>query len=175
MPAGPATGGTIALPGADFLDYDPDADRVSRVVGYFDTATTLAQLGLQVHISPADMAPITKFGISLRVDTERETLPGAFSITWIDIDPEYQVTLIDATTNIVMEQYGNDGYLGSPAAGGAMLAATDFSLTTQPRSRSSAWTLGLPGVPPGRRRLRHLGVERRPPLWRFVVGRSRHL
>jgi steroid delta-isomerase-like uncharacterized protein len=113
LPAGPATGGTIALPGADFLDYDPGADRVCRVVGYFDTATMLAQLGLQAHISPADMAPITKFGISLRVDTERETLPGAFSITWIDIDPEYQFTLIDATTNIVMEQYGNDGYLGS--------------------------------------------------------------
>lgn len=113
MPAGPATGQTVALPGADFIDYDPAADRIAKVVGYFDTATLLSQLGLQAHITPADMEPVTKFGIGLRVDTQRTTVPGAFTVTHIDIDPEHQFTLIDATTGIVMEQLGNDGYLGS--------------------------------------------------------------
>jgi len=113
VPGGRATGGTIALPGADFIDYDPDADRLVKVVGYFDTAIMLGQLGLQAHITPADMEPVTKFGIGLRVDTQRETLPGAFSVTWIDIDPEHGFALVDANTNIVMEQLGNDGYLGS--------------------------------------------------------------
>lgn len=113
LPGGPPTGATIALPGADFLDYDPTSDLVAKVVGYFDTSTMLAQLGLQAHISPADMEPITKFGISLRVDTERKTVPGAFSITCIEIDQEFQPALIEATQNIVMEQYGNPGYLGS--------------------------------------------------------------
>ena len=106
-------GQTVALPGADFIDYDPAADRLAKVIGYFDTATMLTQLGLQAHITPADMEPVTKFGVSLRVDTQRQAIPGAFSVTWIDIDPEHQFTLIDATTNVVMEQLGNDGYLGS--------------------------------------------------------------
>jgi steroid delta-isomerase-like uncharacterized protein len=113
MPAGPATNQAIALSGADFIDYDPDADRLAKVVGYFDTATMLTQLGLQAHISPADLEPVTKFGIGMRVDTQRKAVPGALTVTWIDIDPEYQFTLIDATTNIVMEQLGNEGYLGS--------------------------------------------------------------
>ncbi len=113
MPAGPATGQTVALPGADFIDYDPAADRVAKVTGYFDTATMLRQLGLQAHITPADMEPVTKFGIGLRVDTQRQAVPGAFSVTWIDIGPEHQFTLFEATTSVVTEQLGNDGYLGS--------------------------------------------------------------
>ena len=46
MPAGPATGGTVDLPGVDFLTIDPETDRVTKVVGYFDTGTLNAQLGL---------------------------------------------------------------------------------------------------------------------------------
>lgn len=113
MPAGPATGQAVALPGADFIDDDAAADRVAKVTGYFDSATMLRQLGLQAHITPADMEPVTKFGISLRVDAQRQAVPGAFSVTWIDIDPEHQFTLFEATTGVVMEQLGNDGYLGS--------------------------------------------------------------
>lgn len=113
MPAGPATGQAVALPGADFIDFDPGTGLLAKVTGYFDTASMLRQLGLQAHITPADMEPVIKFGIGLRVDTQRQTVPGAFSVTWIDIDPEHQFTLIDASTNIVMEQLGNEGYLGS--------------------------------------------------------------
>jgi steroid delta-isomerase-like uncharacterized protein len=113
LPGGPATGGSIDLPGADFLTYDPHADKVSSVVGYFDTATMLTQLGLQAHITPNDIEGVTMFGYGGRVETGRDTIPGAFTITWIDIDPEYQPTLIDATTNIVMEQLGNENYLGT--------------------------------------------------------------
>ena len=113
LPGGPATGGTLDLPGADFFTYGAEADQVRSVVGYFDTATMLSQLGLQAHITPADMEPVTKFGYGLRIDSGRDTTPGAFTVTWLEIDPEHQVTLLDATTNIVMEQLGNDGYLGS--------------------------------------------------------------
>ncbi|MFI5372100.1 MAG: ester cyclase, partial [Candidatus Eisenbacteria bacterium] len=113
MPGGPATGETIDLPGADFVTYDRSADRLAKVVGYFDTATMLGQLGLRAHITPADMEGVTKFGISLRVDTGRETVPGAFTITWIEIEPEHQAALIDASTAIVTEQLGNPGYLGT--------------------------------------------------------------
>jgi steroid delta-isomerase-like uncharacterized protein len=113
LPGGPATGGTLDLPGADFFTYDAEADKISSVVGYFDTATMLAQLGLQAHITPADMEPVTKFGYSLRVDSGRDTVPGAFTVTWIDIDAEHHPSLVEHTRAIVTEQLGNDDYLGS--------------------------------------------------------------
>jgi steroid delta-isomerase-like uncharacterized protein len=113
LPGGPATGGTIDLPGADFFTYDAGAEKVSSVVGYFDTATMLGQLGLQAHISPADIEGVMQFGISNRIETSRGTIPGALTVTWIEIDPEHQMTLIDAVSGIVMEQLGNEHYLGT--------------------------------------------------------------
>jgi steroid delta-isomerase-like uncharacterized protein len=113
MPGGPATGGTIALPGVDLIDYDPGADRLSKVVGYFDSATMLAQLGLQAHITPKDMDGIA-FGYGVRVDSGREAVPGAFTVTWIEIDEDYVDHLRDSTLGIVFEQLGQEaGYLGS--------------------------------------------------------------
>jgi len=113
MPGGPPTGATIALPGADFIDVDPASGLVSRVVGYFDNATMLTQLGLQAHVSPADIEPVTRFGLSLRVDTGRDAQPGAFTVTWIDVPPEHKSDLVDATSAIVMDLLGHDAYLGS--------------------------------------------------------------
>ena len=95
------------------LTYDPASDRVATVVGYFDTATMLRQLGLQAHLTPQNMDGVTEFGISLRVETGRTALPGAFTVTWLDIDPEHQGALIDATTNIVMQELEDDDYLGA--------------------------------------------------------------
>jgi len=112
LPGGPATGGTLDLPGADFFTYDCESDKISSVVGYFDTATMLGQLGLQSHITPQDMDGVTKFGTSLRVDTGRDTIPGAFTVTCIDVEPEFEGALVDATIAIVMEELGNDDYLG---------------------------------------------------------------
>ena len=80
---------------------------MSRVVGYFDTATMLGQLGLQAHITPADMPGIVEFGIANHVTTGRDARPGAFTVTWIEIDDEHYFDLVDATTAIVMEQLGN--------------------------------------------------------------------
>jgi steroid delta-isomerase-like uncharacterized protein len=112
-PMGPATGGTIALPGADFLTYDPAADRISKVVGYFDTGLLLTQLGLQVHLSPQDMDPFLKFGLGIRVDTGRETIPGAFTVTWIEVEPDDTPALNEATEKIVVDFLENPGYLGT--------------------------------------------------------------
>jgi hypothetical protein len=113
LPGGPPTGGTIDLPGGDFFTYDVDADAVSSVVGYFDTATMLRQLGLQAHITPNDIEGVVEFGFSNRVETGRDTVPGAFTVTWIDIDAEHFPLLVEKTTGIVMEQLGNEEYLGS--------------------------------------------------------------
>ena len=113
MPGGPATGGTIALPGVDLIDYNPGADRLAKVVGYFDSATMLHQLGLQAHVTPNDMDRVT-FGYGLRIDSGRDAVPGAFTVTWIEIDAEYHEHLRDSTMAIVFEQLGQEaGYLGS--------------------------------------------------------------
>jgi steroid delta-isomerase-like uncharacterized protein len=112
-PMGPATGGTVDLPGADFLTYDPDADRISTVVGYFDTGSMLRQLGLQAHITPADIEPLLRFGTGVRVDTGRDTVPGAFTVTWIEVEPENSAAVTEATEKIVAELFGNPGYLGT--------------------------------------------------------------
>jgi steroid delta-isomerase-like uncharacterized protein len=112
-PMGPATGGTVALPGADFITYDPDTDRLSQVVGYFDTGLMLRQLGLQVHLSPADIEPFLKFGLGIRVDTGRQGLPGAMTVTWIEVEPEDVTALNDATEKIVVDLLENPGYLGT--------------------------------------------------------------
>lgn len=128
-PQGPPTNGTIDLPGIDVLTYDPDADRVATVVGYFDTATMLGQLGLELHPSPHGIEGITEFGIALRVNSGREGAPGAITVTRIEIDPEFQGALIDATTAIVTDLLGNDDYLGSCLA---TIGRDNFTL--------SAWT-----------------------------------
>jgi len=108
---------------------NPDADKVSSVVGYFDTATMLGQLGLQAHISPADIEGVMQFGISNRVETGRDAIPGAFTITWIEIDAAQQMPLIGAATGVVMEQLGNEHYLG-----------TCFATVGRRNYTFSAWT-----------------------------------
>ncbi len=113
LPGGPATGATLDLPGADFFTYDGEVDKISSVVGYFDTATMLGQLGLQAHITPNDIEGVVNFGYSNRVETGREAAPGAFTMTWIEVDAEHSPLLIEKTTAIVMEQLGNGEYLGS--------------------------------------------------------------
>jgi len=144
-PGGPPTGGTIALPGVDVIDYDPTADRLTKVVGYFDTATMLGQLGLQAHVTPADMEPVTKFGYALRVDSGRDTRPGAFSVTWIEIDPEFHPHLVESTQTIVMEQLGNeDGYLGSLFAAIGRRHYT-FTAWTDPEAAKAALRGGAHG------------------------------
>jgi steroid delta-isomerase-like uncharacterized protein len=129
LAGGPPTGSTIALPGADFVDYDPSTDRLHSVTGYFDAATMFRQLGLQAHITPADMPPVTQFGYSVRIDTQRAGEPGAFTVTWIDVDDDRRAALQQATQAIVLEQLGNAGYLGSC-----------FSVIGRRNYTFSAWT-----------------------------------
>jgi hypothetical protein len=145
MPGGPATGGSIALPGADFIDYDSASDRLTKVVGYFDTATMLGQLGLQAHITPADMEPTIKFGYALRVDSGRDAVPGAFTVTWIEIDPEFHPHLVESTMAIVMEQLGQEvGYLGSFLAKVGTRSYT-FTAWTDPDAAKAALRGGRHG------------------------------
>ena len=82
---GPPPGKSVALPGADFLTVD--GDKISSVKGYFDRRTLVEQLGLQVIVQPYSIGPFT-FGDSVRYTTGKRTKPGAFSLTWIDVNSD---------------------------------------------------------------------------------------
>ena len=77
----PPTGGTVALPGADFIVVE--RDKVRSVQGYFDQKTFVEQLGLQAIVAPTSLGPMT-FGSSARVSSGKLMKPGAVSLTWID-------------------------------------------------------------------------------------------
>jgi steroid delta-isomerase-like uncharacterized protein len=81
----PPTGGTVALPGADFIAVE--GDKVRSVQGYFDRRTLVEQLGLQVIVQPYSAGPFS-FGYSVRVQSGKLTKPGAFSLTWIQARSE---------------------------------------------------------------------------------------
>jgi hypothetical protein len=86
-----------------------------------------------------DIEGVMQFGISNRVETGRDTIPGAFTVTWIEIDAEQQMPLIDAATGVVMEQLGNEHYLGTCSPLSAV--ATTPSVpgpAPRPRRRRSA-------------------------------------
>ncbi len=112
-PGGPPTGATIALPGADFIDYDPAADRLCKVVGYFDTATVLRQLGLQAHISPSDLPGRIEFGLASRVIKGEAAEPGCFTVTSIDVSGQAVHDVDELANSIVEGIVAQPGYLGS--------------------------------------------------------------
>jgi hypothetical protein len=53
------------------------------------------------------------WGVGTRVETGRSTVPGAFTISWIEVAPEHFPKLAATTEGIITELMGNEGYLGS--------------------------------------------------------------
>jgi steroid delta-isomerase-like uncharacterized protein len=81
----PPSGGTVVLPGADFIAVE--GDKIRSVQGYFDRSTFVEQLGLQVIVQPRSVGPFS-FGYSVRAQSGRRTKPGAVSLTWIQVRSE---------------------------------------------------------------------------------------
>jgi steroid delta-isomerase-like uncharacterized protein len=77
----PPTGASIAQPGVDVIRVN--GEKVASVRGYFDSHTMLAQLGLQVVVQPHHVGPV-EFGVSTRMRSGNNTVPGAFSLTMVD-------------------------------------------------------------------------------------------
>ena len=82
MAGNPPTGGTIALPGADF--FEVAGDKIRSVQGYFDQRMFVEQLGLQAIVQPYSMGPVS-FGTSVSLQLGKLTKPGAFSLTSIEV------------------------------------------------------------------------------------------
>jgi predicted ester cyclase/heme-degrading monooxygenase HmoA len=81
----PPTEARIKLPGIDVITLG-EAGLLS-VEGYFDQRTLLEQLGVQVTVQPANVGPLA-FGTSVRFRSSNTDVPGALSMTWIDVHDE---------------------------------------------------------------------------------------
>jgi steroid delta-isomerase-like uncharacterized protein len=106
----PPTGKQVELPGADFIDIAHGTIR--SVIGYFDTTSFAAQLGLQTTVQPRKAGPFS-FGTAVSVRTGKPTRPGAFSITAIYPDSDEQVEYVrTASREIACDMLEMPGFIG---------------------------------------------------------------
>ena len=130
---GPPTGKTGALPGADF--FVVDGDHISSVKGYFDQRTLVEQLGFQVIVQPYSIGPFT-FGNSIRYTTGKQTKPGAFSLTWIDVRSDEEVNEIrERSRQIAQEMMAMPGFISTAnmAVGHRMVTTTAWEDPDAPK------------------------------------------
>lgn len=107
---GPPTGGSISLPGADFMTIE--GEKVKSVQGYFDQRTLVEQLGLQVIVQPYQAGPF-QFGSSVRLNVGNRNKPGAISLTWISPRSEEDKNKVSDFTRQIMQELPNtSGFLG---------------------------------------------------------------
>lgn len=110
----PPTGATIALPGADFITACDDG--VQRVEGYFDSATLMRQLGVQVNVQPVVVGPV-RFGVCTSVRSDSTATPGAVSLTMIEARSDDEVQQIrDTSRRIMLQLRGMPGFLSFQGA-----------------------------------------------------------
>lgn len=106
----PPTGKRIDIKGADFIRVA--GDRIRSVDGYFDSSEAPKQLGLQVVVQPTAVGPY-QFGNAVRVSTNSNTKPGAFSITAIaphDADEENRIR--EFSRQVAVEMLSMKGFIG---------------------------------------------------------------
>jgi hypothetical protein len=83
----PPTEARIKLPGIDVITLGESG--LLSVEGYFDQRTLLEQLGAQVTVQPANVGPLA-FGTSIRLRSSNTSVPGALTVTWMDVRSEQE-------------------------------------------------------------------------------------
>src|SRR2546423_10404706 len=104
------TGGTCDLPGVDLITAD--ARGITTVVSYFDQKTLAEQLGCQALIVRQDEWPMY-FGMSQRTDLGNTTVPGALTMTWIDVDSDEESNEVGRRVSNIVESLSSEpGFIG---------------------------------------------------------------
>ena len=104
------TGGTCDLRGVDVITVGTDG--ITSVVGYFDQKTFIEQLGLHALIVPKDEWPL-HYGMSVRTDLGIATVPGAITMTWIDVDSDQEQGEVAARAASIVEALASElGFIG---------------------------------------------------------------
>jgi steroid delta-isomerase-like uncharacterized protein len=120
----PPTGGTVALPGADFIIVADD--KIRSVQGYFDQRTFVEQLGLQVIVQPYSIGPVS-FGHSVYLQLGKRTKPGAFSLGWIQLrSDEEEQEVIERSRQIMVEMARMPGFISFM---GVLISHRFFAIT----------------------------------------------
>jgi steroid delta-isomerase-like uncharacterized protein len=111
LPGAPMpTNGTCDLPGVDLINVSSEG--ITSVVGYFDQKTFIEQLGLQAVIVPRDEWPL-RFGTSVRTDLGNTTVPGALTMTWIDVDSDQEEAEVTRRSGDVIQAFSSEpGFIG---------------------------------------------------------------
>lgn len=110
----PPSGRTVELPGADFISTVDG--KVASVTGYFDSAETPRQLGLQIIVQPQKIGPFG-FGTCTEVRSGRMDAPAAFSVTQLNaLDDERVASMRDWSRKILTEMLAEPAFIGATTA-----------------------------------------------------------
>jgi steroid delta-isomerase-like uncharacterized protein len=94
----PPTGRVVAVRGVDVLTVT--AGEITSAEGYFDRQGLAEQLGFQMRPLPPVAGPF-QFGYAVRASAGGGTVPGAFSLTWIDARSEEEAEEVKLTAAVV--------------------------------------------------------------------------
>lgn len=142
LPGSPEpTGGRCDLPGLDVITVGSSG--ITSVVGYFDQKTFIEQLGLQAIVVPADAEPM-HFGMSVRTDLGKTGVPGALTMTWIDVHDEGQQGEVQLRSAKVVEALAAEpGFLGVVGSFSGLRGHT-MTAWTSPEAAESAIARAAP-------------------------------
>jgi len=86
--------------------------KIAAAEAYFDWQTMAEQLGFQMRSNPT-VGGEFRFGYAVRASTGSSTIPGAFSLTWLDARSEQEAEEIKLTAAAVAaELNAPPGFLG---------------------------------------------------------------
>jgi len=94
----PPTGRPVAMRGVDV--FTVTAGKIGSVEAYFDRQAMAEQLGFQMRPLPAVAGPF-QFGYAVRASAGSSEIPGAFSLTWIDVRSEEEAEEVKLTAAVV--------------------------------------------------------------------------
>ena len=129
----PPTGRSFSVPGAEFITID--GDKVRSALGYFDQKTLVEQLGLQAIVLPYAIGPFS-FGTSVRATTGKRTKPGAFSLTWIEVQSDEEADeVMERGRQVVQEMMQMPGFISAAnmAQGHRLITTTAWEDAEAPK------------------------------------------
>jgi steroid delta-isomerase-like uncharacterized protein len=135
------TGSSCDLRGVDVITVGSAG--ITSVVGYFDQKTLFEQLGLQALIVSADEWPL-HYGIAVRTDLGITTVPGAITMTWIDVDSVQEQDEVALRAKNVIEALASEpGFIGWVGAFSGHRAHT-LTAWTSPEAAQAAISRNSP-------------------------------
>ena len=105
----PPTGRPVAVRGVDV--FTVTAGEITSAEGYFDRQGLAEQLGFQMRPLPPVAGPF-QFGYAVRASAGRGTVPGDFSLTWIDVRSQHEADEVKLTAAAVAAELAREpGFL----------------------------------------------------------------